>query len=95
MTLAVYNSSTDVERYSCSTCFADVFYAVHDREDMIDIAIGLLDHPDGARAEGLLAWSYGKVGWEADVAGGWRDELVGSVKTLSKEWAVLIDENST
>ncbi|KDN65624.1 putative DUF636 domain-containing protein [Colletotrichum sublineola] len=94
-TLAVYSSSPDVDRYFCSTCFANVFYAVHDREDMVDIAVGLLDHPDGARAEGLLAWSYGKVGWEADVAGGWREELVASVKTLSKEWAALNDENST
>ncbi|KAK2050081.1 hypothetical protein LZ31DRAFT_537898 [Colletotrichum somersetense] len=94
-TLEVFNSSPDVERYFCSTCFANVFYAVRDRENMVNIAIGLLDHPDGARAEGLLAWSYGKVGWEAEVAGGWREKLASSVKTLSKELAVLIYENST
>ncbi|GKT56652.1 DUF636 domain-containing protein [Colletotrichum tofieldiae] len=94
-TLAVYNSSPDVERYFCSTCSACVFYAVHDREGMVDIAIGLLDHPDGARAEGLLSWSYGEVGWEIDVTGGWREELVASVKTLSKEWTGLIHEDST
>lgn len=93
--LAIYKSSPDVERYFCSTCSASVFYAVDDRDGMVDIAVGLLDHPDGARAEGLLAWSYGKVGWEADASGGWREQLVASTKSLQTQWVDLVGEGKT
>ncbi|KAL0941376.1 DUF636 domain protein [Colletotrichum truncatum] len=86
-TLAVYNSSPDVERYFCSRCSASVFYAVHDRPDMVDIAVGLLDHPDGARAESLLDWRLDKVGWAQDAAGGWREALADSAKKRQAEWA--------
>ncbi|CCF36432.1 hypothetical protein CH063_08008, partial [Colletotrichum higginsianum] len=91
-TLAVYDSSPDVERYFCSRCAANVFYAVRDRDGMVDIAVGLLHHPNGARAEGLLAWSYGKVGWDVDAAGGWREGIVTSVKSLSSEWMTPVRE---
>ncbi|KAI3537520.1 amino acid adenylation domain-containing protein [Colletotrichum filicis] len=94
-TLAVYNSSPEVERYSCSVCSASIFYAVYDREDMVDIAVGLLDHPDGARAEGLLAWNYGLLGWTADAAGGWREKLVARTKASMKEWANFLNGNQS
>ncbi|KAJ3950205.1 uncharacterized protein N0V96_001348 [Colletotrichum fioriniae] len=94
-TLAVYNSSPEVERYSCSVCSASIFYAVYDREDMVDIAIGLLDHPDGARAEGLLAWNYSLLGWTADAAGGWRERLVARTKDSMKEWAHSLNEDQS
>ncbi|KAK1706189.1 Mss4-like protein [Colletotrichum lupini] len=94
-TLAVYNSSPEVERYSCSVCSASIFYAVYDREDMVDIAVGLLDHPDGARAEGLLAWNYGLLGWTADAAGGWREKLVARTKASMKEWANSLNGNQS
>ncbi|OHF00689.1 amino acid adenylation domain-containing protein [Colletotrichum orchidophilum] len=92
-TLAVYNSSPEVERYFCSTCSASVFYAVYNREDMVDIAVGLLDHPDGARAEGLLAWIHELVGWEMDAAGGWREQLVETTKSSMQEWADSMNAN--
>ncbi|KAJ0164169.1 hypothetical protein CTA2_1603 [Colletotrichum tanaceti] len=87
-TLAVHDSSPGVERYSCSRCAANVFHAARDRDgggvvDVVDVAVGLLRHPDGARAEGLLAWSYGEVGWDVDAAGGWREGIVTLVKLLS------------
>ncbi|KAK5988795.1 hypothetical protein PT974_10286 [Cladobotryum mycophilum] len=65
-TLAMYASSPDVQRYFCSSCSASVFYAVDDRQDLVDVAIGLLDAPEGARAESLLVWGLGSdVGEEA------------------------------
>ncbi|KXH43988.1 hypothetical protein CNYM01_06586 [Colletotrichum nymphaeae SA-01] len=94
-TLVVYNSSPEVERYSCSVCSASIFYAVYDREDMVDIAVGLLDHPDGARAEGLLAWNYGLLGWTGDAAGGWREKLVARTKASMKEWANSLNGNQS
>ncbi|KAI8273692.1 hypothetical protein K4K60_010513 [Colletotrichum sp. SAR11_57] len=84
-TLAMYESSRDVQRYFCSKCSASVFYAVNDRPGMVDIAVGLLQHPDGARAEGLLKW-LDKVGWAQDVAGGWREGLANTSKRLLNEW---------
>ncbi|KAF6822281.1 duf636 domain protein [Colletotrichum musicola] len=85
-TLAYYKSSPEIERYFCSRCSASVFYALHDRPDMLDIAVGLLDHPDGARAEGLLKW-LDKIGWAQDAAGGWREGLGQTAGDLQQEWA--------
>lgn len=85
-TLTFYQSSDDVERYFCSRCAAAVFYAVHDRADMLDVAPGLLHHPSGARAEGLLSWSYGAATWEEDAEGGWREDLVAGAKADSEQW---------
>jgi hypothetical protein len=86
--LALYQSSEDVERYFCAGCSAGVFYAVHEdgRRDMVDVAVGLLRHGDGARAEGLLTWNWGVVGWMDDVAGGWREGLVKRVVEDAEAW---------
>jgi len=88
--LALYQSSDDVERYFCAGCSAAVFYAVHveGREDMVDVAIGLLDHEDGARAEGLLTWNLGIVGWSEDAKGGWREGLVERVVEDAENWRI-------
>ncbi|KAK1754737.1 Mss4-like protein [Echria macrotheca] len=87
-TLTFYQSSPDVERYFCKRCAANVFYAVHveGRTDMVDISVGVLKHPDGARAEGLLAWNYGVVGWMEDNEGGWRKGLLEGARAASDAW---------
>ncbi|KAK0631500.1 hypothetical protein B0T14DRAFT_442377 [Immersiella caudata] len=88
--LALYQSSEDVERYFCSGCSAAVFYAVRDegRYDMVDVAVGLLRHEDGARAEGLLAWNLGSVNWIKEAAGGWREGLLKRVVGDGEAWRV-------
>lgn len=88
--LTFYQSSPDVERYFCGGCSAAVFYAVHadGRAHMVDVAVGLLHHEDGARAEGLLSWNLGAVGWAEDAAGGWREGLVKSSVENSEAWRV-------
>ncbi|KAF5000330.1 hypothetical protein FDECE_11229, partial [Fusarium decemcellulare] len=50
-TLAMYKSSPDVQRYFCSRCSASVFYAVDDRPELVDVAVGVIDASEGARAE--------------------------------------------
>ncbi|KAM5344420.1 hypothetical protein ACJ41O_012956 [Fusarium nematophilum] len=95
-TLAMYESSPDVQRYFCSRCSASVFYAVDDRPDLVDVAVGLLGAPEGARAESLLVWSLGsKVGGEEDVAGGWREGIVQSVRGTAEDWRIRRDYPKT
>ncbi|KAI1757992.1 Mss4-like protein [Xylaria castorea] len=91
-TLTFYESSPDVQRYSCSRCSACVFYASDGRPEMVDLAIGLLDSGGGSRAENLLAWDYGgKVGWRQDVVGGWREGFVESVEAAAERWRIERD----
>ncbi|KAH8881347.1 DUF636 domain-containing protein [Thozetella sp. PMI_491] len=87
-TLGVYASSPDVGRYFCTRCSAAVFYAVDDRPDLVDVGIGLLDHPSGARAEGLLDWDFGRIGWDTEVKGGWREQLLEDAKTEGEQWRI-------
>lgn len=85
-TLAMYKSSADVDRYHCSRCSATVFYAVSDRPKTIEIAVGLLSHPSGARAEGLLRWDYASLAFYDDDKGGWREGFINQVKSERDEW---------
>ncbi|KAK7397773.1 hypothetical protein QQX98_012853 [Neonectria punicea] len=88
-TLAMYKSSADVQRYFCSRCSASVFYAVDDRQDIVDVATGLLDPPSGARAENFLTWTFGsRINASNDVAGGWRETLVKSVQNEAEAWRI-------
>lgn len=88
-TLSLYKSSPDVQRYFCSRCSASVFYTVDDRPDLVDVAVGLLDAPEGARAERDLIWNLGsRVGGEDDVVGGWREGFVRRVKETAEKWRV-------
>lgn len=88
-TLEYYASSKDVQRYFCSRCSASVFYAVDDRTDMIDLAVGLLDSADGARAESLLCWSMvrtlPKFVWRDDMLSGWRKQWLESVEAEAEQ----------
>ena len=86
--LAYYASSDDVQRYFCSRCSASVFYAIDSRPNMVDLGSGLLDAPDGARAESVLVWTLGLMIWPEDVKGGWREELVDSIKRNSEDWRI-------
>lgn len=90
-TLAYYASSADVQRYFCKVCSASVFYACNDddRMDVVDVAIGLLEAPDGARAESFLSWDYGNnPTWSDDVKGGWRERMVERVQTEAEAFRI-------
>ncbi|KAK4226387.1 hypothetical protein QBC38DRAFT_230047 [Podospora fimiseda] len=86
-TLAWYASSDDVQRYFCSRCAACVFYCVDDRPDIADVAVGLLDAKDGARAESIISWEFGgKIGWREDMGMSWRENLLYMVEKEVEEW---------
>lgn len=56
-----YHSRKDVTRSFCGICGASVFYDRDSRPSLVDVAVGLLDAPSGARAEEILAWWTGRV----------------------------------
>ncbi|KAL2131368.1 hypothetical protein VTI74DRAFT_5179 [Chaetomium olivicolor] len=88
-TLAIYASSSDVQRYHCGRCSASVFYAVDERPDMVDIAVGLLYAADGARAESVLSWAFGgPFSWKQDMAGTWREGFLKAVERDSEKWRI-------
>ncbi|CAG9996124.1 unnamed protein product [Clonostachys byssicola] len=85
-TLQRYNSSPGVNRYSCAFCAATIFYTQQDLPQQVDIAVGVLDHPSGPRAEGLLSWAYNEIHWISDTRGGWRESLCMAALDGIKEW---------
>jgi hypothetical protein len=88
-TLACYSSREDVERYFCSNCSACVFYTNALRPEIIDIAVGLLEAEDGARAESLLSWAYGaRIGHHEDAEGGWRGKLFDAIEKDAEEYRI-------
>lgn len=88
-TLTYYQSSPDVQRYFCKVCFASAFYACDDRPNIVDVAIGLLEAPDGARAEGFLSWTFGDTPeWVDDTKGGWREGLMKRVQADAEDFRV-------
>ena len=65
-TLKDYRSSHDVLRYHCDTCGATAFYQKYDKTDIVDVAIGLMDAPEGARAEDWLEWKTAGLDFRED-----------------------------
>ena len=65
-TLKLYNSSPDVSRYHCSVCGATVFFNSDSRTELFDVAAGLLDAPEGARAESWLEWTTKRLSFRED-----------------------------
>lgn len=65
-TVKKYSSSPGCYRYFCSKCGATCFYDADDRQFMKDVAIGLLDAPEGARAETWLGWRTNRLGYRED-----------------------------
>lgn len=59
--LKAYRSSADVTRRFCGGCGASVFWDGDFRPTLIDVAVGLLDAPTGARAEEWLEWETNRV----------------------------------
>ncbi|KAF2019213.1 hypothetical protein BU24DRAFT_418810 [Aaosphaeria arxii CBS 175.79] len=72
-TLTYFASSPPVQRYFCGRCGAKIFYATDKRPNIVDVAVGVLDAKDGARAEGFLSWNFDEVEAREDGKGGWRE----------------------
>jgi hypothetical protein len=65
-TLKHYESSPDVHRYFCNDCGATLFYNADDRRHYTDVAMGLLEAPEGARAESWFSWRAPGVDFAED-----------------------------
>ena len=63
-TLEYYESAPGVYRNFCGRCGATVFWHCHERPDLVDVSVGLLDAPEGARAESWLEWQTGRISFE-------------------------------
>ncbi|OTB07361.1 hypothetical protein M426DRAFT_318054 [Hypoxylon sp. CI-4A] len=68
--LKSYASSPGVLRDFCPRCGATVFWHDRWRPDLIDVSAGLLNAPEGARAEGWLEWWCERVSFMEDAANG-------------------------
>ncbi|KAI1251626.1 hypothetical protein MGN70_006194 [Eutypa lata] len=68
--LKSYESTPGVLREFCPRCGATVFWHDKWRPDVIDVSVGLLDAPEGARAENWLDWWTGRVSFIEDIGNG-------------------------
>ena len=64
--LKAYRSSDQATRRFCGTCGATVFWDGDIRPGLIDVAVGLLDAEEGARAENWLEWAAERVSFSED-----------------------------
>ncbi|KAK5014270.1 hypothetical protein LTR39_003236 [Cryomyces antarcticus] len=71
--LTTYRSSDHATRHFCATCGASVFWSSPGRPELIDVAVGLFDAPEGARAEGWLEWWTERVSFGEEAEAGERD----------------------
>jgi len=72
--LRTYRSSENATRSFCSVCGAIVFFALSEPNQtaekmLLDVAVGLLDAPEGARAEDWLEWCTSRLSFREDAVG--------------------------
>ncbi|PKS13390.1 hypothetical protein jhhlp_000161 [Lomentospora prolificans] len=65
-TIKPYESSAGVLREFCPGCGATIFWHDKWRPDVIDVSVGLLDAPEGARAERWLDWWTQRISFVED-----------------------------
>ncbi|GAB1313433.1 hypothetical protein MFIFM68171_03643 [Madurella fahalii] len=88
-TLALYASSPYIQRYFCSRCSACVFYAVDERPNMGNAAVGLLDAPDGAKVESVASWLFRRyMSFREDMVDTWRENLLLVVEREGERWRI-------
>lgn len=84
-TLKKYNSSPGCYRYFCSKCGAIAFYDADDRKWLKDVAVGLVDAPEGSRAETWFGWRTSRLGYRDDDIPRAESYVLGIEKSL-REW---------
>jgi hypothetical protein len=65
-TIKQIESSKGVFRNFCGRCGANVFWHCLQRPDLIDVSVGLLRAPEGARASSWLEWWTERVSFKED-----------------------------
>ena len=84
--LKQYESSDGVRRYFCAGCGATVFWGSDGRPGLVDISVGLLESPEGARAESWLEWCTERVSFEEEAQ---NKDLVSRLSAGLKIWGAL------
>ncbi|KAJ9134679.1 Glutathione-dependent formaldehyde-activating enzyme [Coniochaeta hoffmannii] len=82
-TFKSYESSPGVVREFCPRCGATVFWHNTERPELIDVSVGLLEAPDGARAESWLEWWTGRVSFAEEAGEQTRGHGIASQRATS------------
>lgn len=82
-TLKSYESSPGVAREFCPRCGATVFWHNTERPELIDVSVGLLEAPEGARAESWLQWWTGRVSFAEEAGSQSRGHGIASRRAAS------------
>jgi hypothetical protein len=64
--LRQYNSSQGCYREFCSVCGATAFWHCEERPELVDVSVGLLRAPEGARAGTWLDWWTSRVSFREE-----------------------------
>jgi hypothetical protein len=78
--LRSYESSPGVAREFCHRCGATVFWHNTQRPDLIDVSVGLLQAPEGARAESWLEWWTARVSFAEDAGAQMPGQMLASLR---------------
>ncbi|KAK0633771.1 Mss4-like protein [Immersiella caudata] len=85
--LKSYRSSAAAVREFCPTCGATVFWHDFERPDLIDVSVGLLRCPSGARAEPFLHWWTDRTSFSEESRAGrsggiadWAEHLINNLE---------------
>ena len=81
--LKTHYSSPGKYRDFCGRCGATIFWHCDERPGLIDVSIGLMEAPEGARAEDWLDLFTGRVSFEEEAV---NKSFVGSLKEGLKAW---------
>ncbi|KAF2814988.1 uncharacterized protein BDZ99DRAFT_458940 [Mytilinidion resinicola] len=85
-TQTAYRSANHCVRTFCRVCGSTVFWDGDERPTIVDIAVGLLDAPEGARAEEWVRWCDKRVSFaELGRAGGFVKGLEEGLKRYGDE----------
>lgn len=93
-TLSRCESSLGVNRNHCSVCTVFIFATNESASDpkLVRVAVRVLDHPRGARAEYFLEWDYGRIYFSEDGKGVWRDHPNRKALEQARVWPAGLDE---
>ena len=82
--LKSFKSSEGVTRYHCGRCGATIFYWADRRPQVVDVAVGILRAPSGARAEDWLDWRT-RISHEKDAT---HDRFMQAFKEGLEAWGI-------
>lgn len=89
-TMQRYESSPAIFREFCNRCGSTAFWHCQERPGVIDVSVGLLRAPNGARAEEWLEWVTGRVSFSEEAH---NKSLIHMLETGLQAWEGSISRN--